>query len=126
MRACKECRKKIIGRSDKKFCSDSCRNSFNNRRNAVSYNIQRRINGILGKNRRILMSINPSGETLVSRDRLFMEGFNFNYYTNSNIENNGDIAFFCYDQCYIEKGERHVLLKNNSEGEFKFIRSSVC
>lgn len=113
MRTCKECNKPLVGRSDKKFCSDSCRNSHNNRENAVSYNIQRKINRILGKNRRILLALNPTGEAIVQRDKLFIEGFNFNYFTNSKVDENGEVSFFCYDQCYTPKGEEQILLKNS-------------
>lgn len=31
MTNCVECKKKIVGRSDKKFCDYVCRNNFNNR-----------------------------------------------------------------------------------------------
>ena len=30
---CPECGEKIVGRTDKKFCSDGCRNTYNNRMN---------------------------------------------------------------------------------------------
>ena len=30
---CLECGTRIIGRADKKFCNDSCRNSYNNKFN---------------------------------------------------------------------------------------------
>ena len=30
-KVCPECGEKIIGRVDKKFCSDYCRNAFNNK-----------------------------------------------------------------------------------------------
>ena len=35
METCLECGEKIIGRSDKKFCNDACRNSYNNKQNKV-------------------------------------------------------------------------------------------
>lgn len=33
---CPECGDKIIGRADKKFCSDACRNAYNNALNKDS------------------------------------------------------------------------------------------
>ncbi len=32
-RTCLECHEKIVGREDKKFCSDGCRNAYNNKMN---------------------------------------------------------------------------------------------
>ncbi|HRZ33187.1 MAG TPA: DUF2116 family Zn-ribbon domain-containing protein, partial [Flavobacterium sp.] len=44
MKNCLECGEKIIGREDKKFCSDGCRNSYNNKINKDSTNLMRNIN----------------------------------------------------------------------------------
>ena len=40
-RTCSECGDNIVGRIDKKFCCDACRNSFNNRVNKDSKNLIR-------------------------------------------------------------------------------------
>ena len=37
---CPECEDPIIGRTDKKFCSDGCRNSYNNRVNKDQKNFR--------------------------------------------------------------------------------------
>ena len=50
---CPECGDKIIGRIDKKFCSDGCRNAYNNRINKDSKNLIRNTNNRLRKNYRI-------------------------------------------------------------------------
>ena len=60
---CPECGDKIIGRADKKFCCDACRNSHNNALNKDSKNLVRNINNRLRKNYRILESLNPDGKT---------------------------------------------------------------
>ena len=44
MKTCLECGEKIVGREDKKFCSDSCRNAYNNKINKDSTNYMRNIN----------------------------------------------------------------------------------
>ena len=43
-RKCLECEETVKGRVDKKFCSDYCRNSYNNRVNKDSKNLIRNIN----------------------------------------------------------------------------------
>ena len=58
METCLECGEKIIGRSDKKFCNDACRNSYNNKQNKDSSNLMRNINNKLRKNFRILSEQN--------------------------------------------------------------------
>ena len=76
-RICLECKDKLRGRKDQKFCSDYCRNAFNNRQNEDANKYVRRINGILRKNRRILEKCNPSGKITVDGIRLAEEGFEF-------------------------------------------------
>jgi predicted nucleic acid-binding Zn ribbon protein len=63
MRNCPECGDKILGREDKKFCSDSCRNNYNNRINKDATNLMRNINNKLRKNYRILSDTNTEGKT---------------------------------------------------------------
>ncbi|KKQ83435.1 MAG: hypothetical protein UT04_C0032G0014 [Candidatus Daviesbacteria bacterium GW2011_GWF2_38_7] len=62
-KTCIECGETIVGRSDKKFCCDLCRNSYNNKQNSESTNLVRNINNILRKNRRILQSLNTNEKT---------------------------------------------------------------
>ena len=58
-KVCLECGEKIVGREDKKFCSDGCRNAYNNKMNKDSNNLMRNINNKLRKNYRILCELNP-------------------------------------------------------------------
>ena len=70
---CPECNDPIVGRTDKKFCSDGCRNSFNNRVNKDQKNLIRNINNRLRKNWRILESLNPNQKTKSTRDKLILQ-----------------------------------------------------
>src|SRR4051812_15912687 len=78
MKTCFECGEKIIGREDKKFCSDGCRNTYNNKLNKDSTNFMRNTNKMLRRNYRILSELNVSGSTLTSREKLVQKGFDFN------------------------------------------------
>ena len=49
-RKCLYCGEPIIGRVDKKFCCDSCRNSYNYEKTHKQINVVRKINGILARN----------------------------------------------------------------------------
>ena len=96
-----ECGEPIIGRVDKKFCSDLCRNAYNNSRNRDKTNLMRKVNGILRKNRMILEAHNPDGKGKVSKAQLLKEGFDFSYFTNLYITKAGKQYFFCYEQGYL-------------------------
>lgn len=100
-RKCLECGGRLTGRSDKKFCSDQCRTSFNNRLNISSNNVIRSVNAILKKNRNILAHINHSGKITVTAKRLADDGFNFRYFTNTYTTKAGKTYYFCYEQGYL-------------------------
>ena len=110
-RACKECGQTLSGRKDQKFCSDYCRNTFNNRLNEDSTKYIRRINNILRKNRRILAQLNPKGKITVDGITLAEEGFNFHYYTNIYTTKTGSVYYFCYEQGYLKlDSDRYMLV----------------
>lgn len=109
-RQCQECELPIVGRSDKKFCSDGCRNSYNNRVNASDSNFRRNVNNTLGRNRRILKELNPTGKTKIRKESLLKKGFDFDFYTNSQITKSGMTYHYCYEQGYVLLEEEMVLL----------------
>ena len=100
---CPTCQKKIIGRADKKFCDDYCRNTFNNLLRSKTNNYIRRVNHVLLKNRRILESIffenNLSLE--IHENRLYSMGFRFHYHTHSCLSPEGRQYLFCYEFGYM-------------------------
>lgn len=116
---CPECGEKIVGRTDKKFCSDQCRNTYNNRLNSDASNTVRNINNILRKNRRILQELNKqSGKTIVTKDILLSNGFNFTYNTHTYTTKKGDIYQFCYEQGYLFLEDKNLyLLVTNKDNE---------
>ena len=65
MKTCLECGEKIVGREDKKFCSDGCRNTYNNKINKDSTNYMRNVNNKLRKNYRILTATNMDNKTKI-------------------------------------------------------------
>jgi hypothetical protein len=102
-RNCLECGIEIYGRVDKKFCSDQCRNTFNNRGNADSNAYVRSVNYILRKNRRIMEEIILSSNKdvkRVQRNLLLNLGFDFGYYTNIYKTKTAKYYYFCYEYGY--------------------------
>ena len=100
MKTCLECSEKIVGREDKKFCSDSCRNAFNNKINKDSTNFMRNVNNKLRKNYRILVELNTEGKSKATRDKMINKGFDFDFFTNILHTKTGNTYYFLYDQGY--------------------------
>ena len=100
MKTCLECSEKIVGREDKKFCSDSCRNAYNNKINKDSNNFMRNVNNKLRKNYRILSELNTEGKSKTTREKMINKGFDFDFFTNILQTKTGNTYYFLYDQGY--------------------------
>ena len=111
---CPECGKKIVGRADKKFCSDYCRNAYNNKLNKPSTKTIRNINNQLKRNWRILEELNPTDKCRVHKNKLVEKGFNFGYFTSIYTTKKGTVYYFVYDQGYLElNDDYYMLVKRN-------------
>jgi len=113
-RTCLNCGEPIRGRVDKKFCDDSCRNSYNNQQTALTTNLIRNVNNTLKRNRNILEKIIPSGENLAktTRDKLVRAGFNFKYFTHLYTNKKGNQYHYCYDYGLLElDGDWFLIVK---------------
>ena len=114
IRECIECKEPVRGRVDKKFCSDYCRNTYNNRVNKDSKNLIRNINNRLRKNYKILSVLNSSGKTKVTRTKLYDKGFDFQFFTSIYKTKTGNTYFYVYDQGYLSlENEFFLLIKRD-------------
>lgn len=105
-RLCQECGSPLSGRVDKRFCSDQCRNSYNNRKKTYSNTYTRKVNGTLKLNRRILENLlNGREKTRIHRQSLKKRGFDFQYFTNIYTTKKGHEYRFCYEYGYLELEE---------------------
>ncbi|HMI06188.1 MAG TPA: hypothetical protein VK528_01480 [Flavobacterium sp.] len=100
-KSCLECGEKIVGREDKKFCSDGCRNAYNNKINKDSNNFMRNVNNKLRKNYRILSELNADGKSKTTKNKLHSKGFDFDFFTNILQTKTGNTYYFVYDQGYL-------------------------
>ena len=97
---CLDCETKILGRADKKFCSDACRNNYNNRQNS--------------DNRRILQEsiTNEEGKASVPTKKLTSQGFSFDYFTHILNTKTGNTYYFCYEYGYRKlDGDYYLVVK---------------
>lgn len=108
---CLECGEKVIGRSDKKFCNDYCRNSYNNKLEIGNKSLVRNVNNVLKKNYKILCNLNITGKTKVPKKTMDEKGFSFNLYTSMQTTKTGNQYFYCYDQGYLFLGNQVLLVK---------------
>lgn len=109
---CLFCGEKLVGRADKKFCDSSCRNSYNNQKNADINKTMRSITHQLRKNRRILASLLPKGENTkkVQKDFLLKKGFNFQYFTHIYTTKKGHQYFYVFDMGYLALDDQWLLI----------------
>lgn len=117
LKTCLACDKPIKGRSDKKFCDDSCRNNYNNELKSISNNQIRNVNNALGKNRRILEEVLPEGKDMVktTQEKLLQKGFLFKYVTHLYTTKEGKVYYYCYDYGYLPLDNDWFLIVRRKE-----------
>ncbi len=112
-RKCLECGTEIIGRVDKKFCSDQCRNTYNNRTTAIANSYIRKVNYTIRKNRKIMQELLDKSEKeaiVVNRKKLIELGFSFEYYTNIYKTKTGKYYYFSYEYGFMKIDDDHFTI----------------
>jgi predicted nucleic acid-binding Zn ribbon protein len=117
-RNCLECGIEISGRIDKKFCSDQCRNTYNNKQNSDGNKYVRHVNYQLRKNRRILEALLDKSEKdviKVNRKTLIDEGFDFNYFTNILTTKQKKYYYFNYEYGFLSLDDGYFAIVKNED-----------
>ena len=116
-RQCVQCGERLVGRTDKRFCSDACRNLYHYHANNAPINYVRNVINILKRNRRILSELNdgPEGTKKVHRDKLVQNGYSFLYHTHTYRTRAGNTYVFCFEHGYLELGENWFTLVRRDE-----------
>jgi predicted nucleic acid-binding Zn ribbon protein len=115
---CLACGKKIVGRADKKFCDDSCRNAYNNTQKATENNYMRNVINILKKNRRVLEEVLGSEEmSRTTQEKLIQKGFNKQFHTHTYTNKKGDTYFFNFEYGYLPLENQGALVVKRSQKE---------
>ena len=114
---CLYCSKTFHGRSDKKFCTDYCRNAYHNERNSLresnSVNV---INRILENNRSILQDLKiPEYQVIeIPKEQLLQKGFEFRFLTHHIHVSNKEAYYFCYEFAYAFVGKMCLIGKGRT------------
>ncbi len=107
-KTCLQCSTAFFGRTDKRFCTDQCRATYNNNSRSKEERIIASVNKVLRKNRRILRTLNPTGMSIIRKEVLTELGFNFNYFTSLYTTKESNQYFFCYDMGVLQLEDNKV------------------
>lgn len=110
---CAECGAVLHGRSDKRFCDDQCRSTFNNKTYAQDLKSVKEVNRILLSNRRALKLALERYGSETSWSNLILLGFNPNYYTGVLQGSNRKLV---YEYSWEQKAGS-VKISDNKKGE---------
>lgn len=105
---CKQCERLVVGRSDKKFCSDACRIDHHNQQKKDAYDFKKDLIRTSEGNRRILHLLLEEGTDKLQTEDLLAKGFNFNGITGINPVAK-QIELFCFEYRLVKKGEWFLL-----------------
>lgn len=109
---CKICNIKIVGRSDKKFCSLSCKNYYHINLRRVTNVAVKNIDIILHRNRSILLEVIGKNRVQIKVSRMILEKkkFNFKYQTHFHINSKNKMYHYVYDFAWMEFSDDEVLI----------------
>lgn len=103
---CLECGTELYGRSDKKFCSEHCKNSYNNRRRSQGTEEFRRTIRVLENNHRILEGLILSGTRSIALESMDELGFDIKHMTGHRKTATGHNEYDCFDIRYCQTGRK--------------------
>lgn len=107
---CLFCGREINGRIDKKYCDDICRNNYNYQRNKPNDTIIKEVNKSLACNRKILHLFCRNEKTVVKRQLLVDNNFDFSLMTGIYKTKKCQEYRLLYDYAYKNIDDDHVLV----------------
>lgn len=114
-RHCLECGVEFSGRSDKRFCSDACRNCWHNSASRQSKAYSYRINSLLHRNHSILSECRSSGRSRIKRKEMEEKLFSERYFTACSRRLLGRPVYMCYDISYMIEGRRGIRILSDRQ-----------
>ena len=114
-RRCRLCKSTYTGRTDKIFCSATCKAQYHIKLNKVTMDAAQRIDQILHRNRSILLEVmgKNSSRKLVNRAILDSKKFHFGYVTHYYTNNKQELVNYVYDFSWIMTANQEILIKKN-------------
>jgi hypothetical protein len=117
MRKCKVCRKELLGRKDKVFCSAACKNYYHVGLRRATKKTVEKYDAILHRNRSILLEfLGKNGmQKKVKRIELAAKKFSFKYHTHFHINKQGKMYLHVYDFAWMEFSDDEILIVKRRE-----------
>ena len=119
---CEECGKEIHGRSDKRFCDDTCRNNFN-RKKRIEERVEippegQEIIRIIKNNYRLLKARVNGEYTVLDESYSFLrsKGFNPNLFTSISYEQ-GELYRFCFECGFLVYEDTITIIERDQSGQ---------
>jgi len=111
-RHCPICKKNILGRADKRFCSKACKSNYHKRLTHSTLIATRTIDTILHRNRSILLEVIGKNKYQIKVPMVVLEKkkFNFNYMTKYIINSQGKTYNYVYDFSWMTFSSNEVLI----------------
>lgn len=110
-KTCIHCEKEFFGRSDKKFCSITCKNHYNYNLRKQTRDITKEIDGFLHRNRIILQTIMGERKQMtIDKIELEKMGFRFDYITGMKKNTQNKIYRYVYDFAYLDFTVKQIRL----------------
>ena len=116
---CIECKTPIRGRSDKKYCGDSCRSAHNNRQRGAHRRRLYQVDRALHRNYQILLELLERPKSVVVRKELNSRGFDFGLMTSWYTTKNGQTYHYIYDLGYLELQRDQFLIVQKHENHLR-------
>lgn len=112
MKKCKICKKNVVGRSDKLFCSVTCKNLYHFKLRKVTRDKAQSIDILLHRNRSILLEIMGKNGIQKKVNRIVLEkkNFHFKYITHYHINSKGKFYHHVYDFAWMEFSDDEILI----------------
>lgn len=116
-KSCPMCRKKVVGRSDKKFCSVACKSLYHFKLAKHTEQAAQRIDKILHRNRSILREIMGKRTTNKKVSRLILDKkkFNYHYITGFHINTRNKMIHRVYDYSWAIFSDQEILIMYHPE-----------
>ena len=113
---CRLCKQEFSGRSDKIFCSISCKTEYHRKLRATNPRHTKAIDKILHRNRTILLEVMGKYTTQkkVSSMVLDRKRFNYNYITKFTINKEGKTYHHVYDFAWMRFSDDQILIVRKS------------
>jgi len=112
-RQCPICKSSIVGRSDKKFCSATCKSTYHKKLLKHTERHTAKVDDILHRNRSILQELlgKKCDEMNMPREQLDAKKFNFRYVTGYHENSMNKIVNYVYDFSWVIFSDGNVLVR---------------